>query len=355
MSPFPCPIESLNERGTLPYGIHAQARGGRPPRRTEAPGLRTLGITCRVGISGLNGGSLAPLPWTMSFVLRLFLSVYHFVLHHMMDRVRKMTAGLRGPYTTNAQGTPRNTRHRHPPDSSDFVAFEAALQAKDRELHRRMKELEEVQKELGAEKEGAKMWREKFDSADANVQQLQVRLREMEAQIKSTSARLTEQQRVNAHLEKERRVTTTILETRTAELKEAQAFLTKADDVADSELLRMIDALNAKIFQTAASLAEAPQFRYGNEDVSAAEHAAQKLEHDGWLGPHILSALRTIDHTRDTVLVQTALQASMGMYVRWLATSWNLGRYDPEELLPRLYAEVRQRGTYPTMSMQVNV
>ncbi|RDX46597.1 hypothetical protein OH76DRAFT_1528763, partial [Lentinus brumalis] len=218
----------------------------------------------------------------------------------------------------------------------DVAAFSSALDAKDREFDRRGKKLEEVQGLLDREREGGR-------NARAENQQLPARLGEAEGNAKRSAATLSELQRVNAHLEKERHVIAAMLETRTSEFKDAQAFLTKADDVPDSLVLRAVDALNSKIFQTAASIAEAPQFRYGSADVDAAEHAARKLERDGWLGRHILSALRSIDHTNSSVLVQTALQSSVTMYVRWFAMSWDLGHHDPEGLLHKLYSEVRRR------------
>ncbi len=306
------------------------------------------------------GAFRATLPWTMNvlqhmlltvcrfflYLLRPFLSAYHFVLYHMIDGIQKLAARIRGPSgPSGSHSSSRTIRPRYH-DRIDVAAFSSALDVKDRELDRREKKLEEVQGLLERERESGRKWKEQCESTRAENQQLRARLSESEGNAKRSAATLSELQRANAHLEKERRVIAAMLETRTSELKEAQTFLTKADDVPDSEVLRAVDALNSKIFQTAASMAEAPQFRYGSEDVDAAEHAARKLERDGWLGPHVLSALRSIDHTNDSVLVQTALQASMTMYVRWLAMSWDLGYYDPEGLLHKLYSEVRRRGTY---------
>ncbi|RPD55192.1 hypothetical protein L226DRAFT_562963 [Lentinus tigrinus ALCF2SS1-7] len=279
----------------------------------------------------------------MNALLRLLLSVYHFILHHMIDGIRKAVTDRWSPSRPNGQGSHRTTRSRHQDQRSDVASFKAALEAKEQELDRRARKLEELQRILEREKESGRKWKEQCDSARTENQQLRTCLSEKEGEAQRSAARLSELQRANTHLEKERGVIAAILETRTSELKEAQAFLTKADDVADSELLRMMDALNSKIFQTAASLAEAPQFRYGRKSVDEVEHAAQKLERDGWLGPHLLSALRSIDHTHDPVLVQTALQAVLTMYVRWLAMSWDLGHYDPEGMLYKLYTVVRQR------------
>ncbi|TFK78528.1 hypothetical protein K466DRAFT_560463 [Polyporus arcularius HHB13444] len=262
----------------------------------------------------------------------------------MIDGIQRIAARIRGTGgPVDSDGSPRSIRPRYQDYRVDLTAYKCALEAKDRELDRRGKTLEEIQGRFEREREGGRKWKEQCESTRAENQQLRARLSEAESNAKRSAATLSELQRANAHLEKERRIIAAMLETRTSELKEAQAFLTKADDVPDSEVLRAVDALNSKIFQTAASIAEASQFRYGSEDVDAAEHAARKLERDGWLGAHVLSALRSIDHTNDSVLVQTALQASMTMYVRWLAMSWDLGYYDPEGLLHKLYSEVRRR------------
>ncbi|KAI0708753.1 hypothetical protein C8T65DRAFT_209465 [Cerioporus squamosus] len=293
----------------------------------------------------------------MNVLLRPFLSVYHFTLHlcrlllsfyrfilyHMIDGFRRIRASIRGTSEPDGQPSPRSTRHRYQDQRIDVAAVKGALEAKDQELDRRWQAIEELRGHLDREKESGRKWKEQCESARTEISQLRARLSEAEGNAKRSATTLSELQRANAHLEKERRVTAAILETRTSELKEAQAFLAKADDVSDSEILRAVDALNSKVFQTAASIAEAPQFRYGSEDIDAAEQAARKLERDGWLGPHILSALRSIDHTHDPVLVQTALQASLTMYVRWLAMSWDLGHYDPEGHLHKLYVEVRRR------------
>ena len=50
----------------------------------------------------------------------------------------------------------------------------------------------------------------------------------------------------------------TLLSVRTAELRTAQAILTKVDDVTDAEVLAILNNVNSLIFQTSAAIADTP-------------------------------------------------------------------------------------------------
>ena len=74
------------------------------------------------------------------------------------------------------------------------------------------------------------------------------------------------------------------------------------------------------------------------------EKAIRRIEHYAWLGPSLVSSLSAADPARNNTLVQTALQAGLASYARWLATSWELGVVDPRGLLEGVYMAIRDRG-----------
>ncbi|RDX46323.1 hypothetical protein OH76DRAFT_1311921, partial [Lentinus brumalis] len=133
-------------------------------------------------------------------------------------------------------------------------------------------------------------------------------------------------ERALAAAQGERRNTSVLLETRTAELREAQAYLTRVDDVTDRDVLRTVENLNSTIFQTAAKASDAFQARYHHDQHSVeAEEAGRRLV-EGWgLSTRFRAALRSVNHNDDSVLVQMALQGVMVSYTRRLCTTWNFG------------------------------
>ncbi|KAI0704700.1 hypothetical protein C8Q76DRAFT_631216 [Earliella scabrosa] len=144
-------------------------------------------------------------------------------------------------------------------------------------------------------------------------------------------------------MEKERGIATALLEARTAELDAAEVFLVKADDFADSEILAIVEQLNGKIFQTSASIATSPRFSYMNANHHEVEDQLfSSLGRSAQLGEPLLSALRSVNHTEDPFLVQTALQACMSAYAQWLANAWDLDSRDPHHLLHNIYSRMKE-------------
>lgn len=290
---------------------------------------------------------------TMKILRRDFhpLLFLHWLFSYVMSC---LFTKLRSVVRKDAHLVPRDSRRAVKDQRDDIAAFEATLRVKDEELQRKGKEVDGLRQTIEAlkrtadqEKLGAREAKEAKESAAYEVERLQARLNQVEIEAKNNAVKFAGLQRANAHLEKEQRNTLALLETRTGELKEAQAFLSKADNIADSEVQRVIEHLNSKIFQTAATMADDPQFRYGSQvDGDVAHRASASLEQAAWLGSHLLAALRSVDHSKDSVLVQTAIQACMTTYTRWLATSWDLGLSDPKYLLYNLYSLVRERGMY---------
>ncbi|KAI0738320.1 hypothetical protein C8Q80DRAFT_1114088 [Daedaleopsis nitida] len=162
------------------------------------------------------------------------------------------------------------------------------------------------------------------------------------AEVARLKGELDQAKRERERMESEQRKTLELLETRTAELKEAQEFLTKVDAVSATEVQNVVRHLNSEIFQTANRIADSPQFRYDLAESGAATEAQRRLKTLGYLEPSFISSLHSVDHTQDSVLLTTALQACMTAYAEWLASSWDRdGRAD--ELLDEIYQRMRKR------------
>lgn len=176
------------------------------------------------------------------------------------------------------------------------------------------------------------------------VNELKTRLAEAELHARRSHERAAGLERALAAAQGERRNNSFLLETRTAELREAQAYLTKVDDVTDRDVLRTVENLNSTIFQTAAKASDAFQARYLHDQHSVeAEEAGRRLV-EGWgLSTRLRAALRSVNHNDDSVLVQMALQGVMVSYTRRLCTTWNFGVGRDFE---NVYEQMRKQGAH---------
>ncbi|KAI1793721.1 hypothetical protein LXA43DRAFT_1092510 [Ganoderma leucocontextum] len=139
----------------------------------------------------------------------------------------------------------------------------------------------------------------------------------------------------------ELRKTEVLLDTRSAELRDAQAYLTRLDDVADAEVLQLIDGINSRIFQVAASIADTFQSRYGEgKDMQVAQEAAARLQ--GLVSSDLLPTLSFVDHAPDPLVVQTVLQAAMASYTRSLCDTWSFCVGNPSCFVQNVYHLMRQ-------------
>ncbi len=115
--------------------------------------------------------------------------------------------------------------------------------------------------------------------------------------------------------------TNDLLQRRPTELRDAEAYLTLIDDVADSEVVQLVEHLNDQIFQCAALISDAPVFSSnGRHDGKASEAARTRLSQASSLGVYILASLSDVAPGKDSTLVQVALQAGMAEYARRLET-----------------------------------
>ncbi|KAI0824356.1 hypothetical protein BC628DRAFT_1322955 [Trametes gibbosa] len=181
---------------------------------------------------------------------------------------------------------------------------------------------------------------------------------QLERECKAESNARAELERALAQVQAEQRNLTQLLDTRTAELKEAQTYLSKVDDVADSEVLALVERINTHVFQTAAKIADDFQQRYGTQaDSVVVEEAVSRLEKSATVGAQLPLILCTNDHRADPILVQIALQAALATVLYHFASPWSTAWDRHTTFLRTIYAEMCKRepqsvsGRWRTMSL----
>ncbi|KDR69816.1 hypothetical protein GALMADRAFT_230475 [Galerina marginata CBS 339.88] len=138
-----------------------------------------------------------------------------------------------------------------------------------------------------------------------------------------------------------------LLGVRTAELKGAQAFLTKADQLSGADVIKLVEELNAEIMQTAATMAEELVIEQKKVEVEENEQESDEMTEaytrtEEIVGPRMAELLKSSEHHEDPILIQIALQASMSAYTHWIVSSWCFESPEDEHMLSEIYARVRE-------------
>ncbi|KAI0750430.1 hypothetical protein C8Q74DRAFT_1374016 [Fomes fomentarius] len=140
-----------------------------------------------------------------------------------------------------------------------------------------------------------------------------------------------------------------LLETRAEELRDAQQYLSKVDDIADHDVLPMITALNSMVYQTAATLTDVYEAQTADScfvSVAESEGATKRLRNSRLCGESLLKALSASKHGDGfhSTIVQLALQSVLVQYVQRLCTMWYLGQHDPVgPLMDDLYSHLKRQ------------
>lgn len=132
---------------------------------------------------------------------------------------------------------------------------------------------------------------------------------------------------------------TTLLETRSRELKGAQVFLTTADAVSGAEVISLIDALNAEILQTSAFISDSFDFARKPEHADEIKEGCARIS--DLMGPSMTRLLSTVQHTADPLLVQIALQGAIVEFSRWIIMTWDFDGLQAEQQLSEIYNDIR--------------
>ncbi|KAI0628247.1 hypothetical protein C8Q77DRAFT_1068330 [Trametes polyzona] len=160
-----------------------------------------------------------------------------------------------------------------------------------------------------------------------------------EAQARAEAASL---RRDLEHLRTKHNETQALLDTRSAELAEAQTFLTKVDGVPDSEVVQLVRNLNAKIFQTANSIVDEFESRERRAPADAVEEALRYLSVSGILPSGLLDTLRGFDRHRDSTLLQVSLQAALTSFVQRVGNIWDFEDEKHSEFLGHVYKQIKE-------------
>jgi hypothetical protein len=208
----------------------------------------------------------------------------------------------------------------------EMGAMKKSLTVHIEEIERLKKRLAETERGLdGMEKQNRTL-------ADQN-RNMGTQNKKLEGELKNTKA--------------EQRDSIELLRIRTAELKGAQAFLTKADILSGAEVIKLVEALNGEIMQTAAVMAEA--FTIEEKRVEAKNKESEEMgkvyaRAGEIVGYRMAEMLRTSEHHEDPILVQMGLQTAMVGYTHWVISSWCFESPEDERMLSEVYAKVRETG-----------
>ncbi|KAH9940121.1 uncharacterized protein BXZ73DRAFT_43252 [Epithele typhae] len=271
------------------------------------------------------------------------------------------------PNAHDLPGVPRNA-----PYSQDLEATKRALEKKDRTLLRAQSKLQDLQSrydemELELQEASSKVAKLKARSRDAERErdrtlraakdnarhferaqrEMQNRTVQLESQYRDALARTGESERALAAQRDRTTAMEALLDTRTTELHAAQSFLDRADDVADSEVLRLITTLNARIYQTAASISDAYHARCGMEKDDTTD-AYEEVLRSGMLSETVVEAMRVASHGGDSILLQTGVETILATAAHMLCSFWvEPGDSQQECIHEQVYRSMKAREPQP--------
>ena len=200
---------------------------------------------------------------------------------------------------------------------------------------------EELQQLAKRDAETANHLRTQLESEHRHGQSLEAKIRQQTADISALREKLRRAEANNSQ-------TTKLLDVRTSELKGAQVFLTKADSFAGADLIKMVESLNAEMFQGAAFMSEGLEF-----DEVAGSNArldAQTMERAKIImGSVMFSQLLAKPPTVDPLPLQLALQSIMVLRCVQIIQSLCPMEYrDHNDFLKKIYTGIQASGKHST-------
>lgn len=223
-------------------------------------------------------------------------------------------------------------RDRARDEMKEQASVLAAAQRERDQLSDQMKGVTSQSKTLG---EQLRTLNEHLGRAQGQTDGLREQLSRRDTEMRMVTNELTQ-------IKAQHHQTVALLDTRTTELKSAEAFLSKADTMSGADVVRMVEGLNAEILQTAAYVADHFVFSERGDFTDEVHAAAGRLEE--LLGPKIVHLLSTIDHGDDPTLLQLASQAATTAYCRWMILSWDFDDANYDQFLKHIYMTVQQAG-----------
>jgi chromosome segregation ATPase len=158
-----------------------------------------------------------------------------------------------------------------------------------------------------------------------------------------TRARLAEVVRELDACRRQMEAGASLLEVRSAELRDAQQYLSKPDSMSYAEVNRLVETLNAEIFQTAASVTDEFTFGQACAFTEKLHTAYEKVSYAA--GAALTHAVSTRSHKEDAILVQMLVQAVLAERVHWAIGCWSpYFTYDENSLLTKIHKSVSAAG-----------
>jgi len=142
-----------------------------------------------------------------------------------------------------------------------------------------------------------------------------------------------------------------LLDTRTAELQEAQLFLATADVQSGNDCKRLVDMLNIEIQQTAAVIADAALVKRGHVEELAVKEGEKHLERSDLVRPCAGLAIECLQACRSredpSTMIQLVLQAVLTQMCGSAITVWS---WEPPtgDVLQAVYDGLRLKGNVHT-------
>lgn len=158
---------------------------------------------------------------------------------------------------------------------------------------------------------------EKIEYLKSRVSKYMTEARSSRQEVETLQAELDEHRAANGRLQRDLEAQSQLLHVRGVELREAQAYVATVDTVSHTEILAVVDALNAEIFQFAAQAVD------GIEFVKSVSPGEVSPELEGPLGAGMIEVLKAVAQGRcDTMGVQIALQAVLVWFASWAVSAW---------------------------------
>lgn len=190
------------------------------------------------------------------------------------------------------------------------------VQGLEGELEEKQGCMVQQERELGEANERARRYRKEREGLkDERASLLQ--------QLETLKTSLEDEQRTSAILQRDLEQKSKLLDVRSTELRDAQAYLGKEDTVSSAEIIRTVEALNGEIYQAAAQIAnecsvvgegEAP------DRLGLGLAASIVSEHLGATMVELLMAVPA--QACDDIVVQMALQALLAQVAAQIVDSW---------------------------------
>ncbi|KZT00296.1 uncharacterized protein LAESUDRAFT_709054 [Laetiporus sulphureus 93-53] len=172
------------------------------------------------------------------------------------------------------------------------------------------------------------------------TQNLEEHFRALQKEFQREEQARQESRHALATAQKKHELTVELLQTRTAELQDAQKYLGKNDGVSDADVVGSLEALNSQIFQMAARLAGTLEYRPERRAAGPGAKGVGDTEH--FVGRSMVVLLLEQPHHKDPICVQIALQAMFVSRLNNVIAAWSFTNQEHENIFQEIYLRLRR-------------